>query len=283
MKVSDGARNGDFVQSLERGLAVIRAFGPGAERLTLTEVAQAAGLTRAAARRFLLTLVELGYVRNDGREFSLRPRVLELGYAYLSGLSLAEVAQPHLEELVAQVHESSSISVLDGAEIVYVVRVSTRRIMTVAISVGTRFPAYCTSMGRVLLAARPDAEVDEYLRTVELETRTDRTITDPDELRASLTTVRRDGFALVEQELEDGLTSLAVPVHDASGNVIAAMNVSANAFRVDAEALVRDFLPRMRTTAANIEDALRAQPGIRPPVGAGRTARTLVRPERRGV
>src|SRR6266496_440393 len=146
-------RNSDFVQSLDRGLAVIRSFGPDRERLSLSEVARATGLTRAAARRFLLTLVKLGYVRSDGREFSLRPRVLELGYAYLSGLALPDVAAPHLEELVARLHESSSISVLDGHHVVYVARVPTKRIMTVAISVGTRFPAYATSMGRVLVAA----------------------------------------------------------------------------------------------------------------------------------
>src|SRR6266700_1243220 len=152
---SGQARDSDFVQSLDRGLAVIKAFGPDRERLSLSEVARATGLTRAAARRFLLTLVRLGYVRSDGREFSLRPKVLELGYAYLSGLALPEVAAPHLEELVAKLHESSSISVLDGHHIVYVVRVPTKRIMTVAISVGTRFPAFATSMGRVLLAALP--------------------------------------------------------------------------------------------------------------------------------
>lgn len=256
----DGGRNGDFVQSLERGLAVIRAFGPGSEHMTLTEVAHATGLTRAAARRFLLTLVHLGYVRSDGREFSLRPRVLELGYAYLSGLSLTEVAQPHVERLVAAVHESSSISVLDGTEIAYVVRVPTRRIMTVAIAVGTRFPAYCTSMGRVLLAARSDAELAAYLEAVTLSRRTDRTLTDPAALRRLLGQVRAQGFAVVEQELEDGLTSLAVPIHDATGSVIAAMNVSVNAFRVDAAALERDFLPVMQATARSIEEDLVAQP-----------------------
>ena len=177
------ARNGDFVQSLDRGLAVIRAFGPDRERLSLSEVAKATGLTRAAARRFLLTLVKLGYVRNDGREFSLRPRVLELGYAYLSGLALPEVAAPHLEELVARLHESSSISVLDGHQIVYVARVPTKRIMTVAISVGTRFPAYATSMGRVLLAALTDDELDRYLAEATFERLTARTVTNPDRLR----------------------------------------------------------------------------------------------------
>src|SRR5690242_19673881 len=187
----------DFVQSLDRGLAVIRAFGPDQERLSLSEVARATGLTRAASRRFLLTLVKLGYVRNDGREFSLRPRVLELGYAYLSGLALPEVAAPHMEELVAKLHESSSISVLDGLHIVYVVRVPTKRIMTVAISVGTRFPAFATSMGRVLLAALPDDELDRYLAEATLERFTARTVTDPDRLRSIVGEVARDRKSVV--------------------------------------------------------------------------------------
>lgn len=251
-------RRADFVQSLERGLSVIRAFGPDRSRLTLTEVAQATGLTRAAARRFLLTLVELGYVRSDGREFSLRPRVLELGYAYLSGLTLPEVAQPYMEELVARVRESSSISVLDGNDVVYVVRVPTTRIMTVAISIGTRFPAYCTSMGRVLLAAKTSEDLDRYLAEVRLVPRTRRTVTDPGQLRQVLDDVRRLGHALVEQELEDGLASIAVPIHDGGGTVVAAMNVSANALRVDAATLVGDFLPLLRETADQIEEGLRA-------------------------
>jgi IclR family transcriptional regulator, pca regulon regulatory protein len=253
-----GARRADYVQSLERGLAVIKAFGPERSRLTLTEVAQATGLARAVARRFLLTLAELGYVRTDGREFSLRPRVLELGYAYLSGLTLTEIAQPFVEELVATVHESSSISVLDGRDVVYVVRVPTTRIMTVAISIGTRFPAYCTSMGRVLLAGKPEAELEGYLTEVELVPRTKRTVTDAAELRGVLEDVRAQGYALVKQELEDGLVSIAVPIRDRVGAVVAAMNVSANAMRVDPDTLVTDVLPRMREAAAHIEEGLRA-------------------------
>jgi len=186
-------RNSDFVQSLDRGLAVIRAFGPDRERLSLSEVARATGLTRAATRRFLLTLVKLGYVRNDGREFSLRPRVLELGYAFLSGLAMPEIAAPHLEELVAKVRESSSISVLDGDHIVYVARVPTKRIMTVAISVGTRFPAYATSMGRVLLAGLSDQELDRYLAEADLDAFTARTVTDPDRLREIVRETARQG------------------------------------------------------------------------------------------
>ena len=164
----------EFVQSLERGLAVIRAFGADDPELTLSDVARRTDLTRAAARRFLLTLVDLGYVRSDGKHFALTPRVLELGYAYLSSLSLPEIAEPHLERLAAQVRESSSVSVLDGDEIVYVGRVPTSRIMRVSINVGTRFPAYATSMGRVLLAALPDDELDAYLQRAEIEPLTAR-------------------------------------------------------------------------------------------------------------
>src|SRR3982751_4380917 len=169
-------RGAHHVQSLERGLAVIKAFHADAAELTLSDVARLCGLTRAAARRFLLTLADLGYVRTDGRLFSLTPRVLELGYAFLSSLTLPEVAEPHLERLVAEVRESSSLSVLDGDDIVYVARVPTSRIMTVAINVGTRFPAYATSMGRVLLAALPDAEIDAYLARVPLDRLTGHTV-----------------------------------------------------------------------------------------------------------
>jgi IclR family transcriptional regulator, pca regulon regulatory protein len=262
IQVPDGglaARNSDFVQSLDRGLAVIRAFGPDRERLSLSEVARATGLTRAAARRFLLTLVKLGYVRNDGREFSLRPRVLELGYAYLSGLALPEVAAPHMEELVAKLHESSSISVLDGHHIVYVVRVPTKRIMTVAISVGTRFPAFATSMGRVLLAALPDHELDRYLAEATLERFTARTVTDPDRLRVIVGEAARQGYAIVDQELEEGLRAVAAPIRGAADVGTAAINVSAHASRVSMAAMRAEILPTLLDTAAQIEADLQAQ------------------------
>jgi IclR family transcriptional regulator, pca regulon regulatory protein len=252
------ARNTDFVQSLERGLAVIGAFGPDRPSLTLTQVAEITGLNRAAARRFLLTLVDLGYMRSDARRFSLSPKVLELGFAYLSGLSLPQLALPLMEDLVAHVHESSSISVLDGEDIVYVVRVPTTRIMSVTISIGTRFPAFCTSMGRVLLAAKSPAQLDDYLRTVNLGPRTTRTVRDAGALRTILEQAAEEGFALVEQELEDGLISIAVPIRNASGVVIAAINVSANASRVRATTVRRDMLPALARTAARIELAVRA-------------------------
>ncbi|WP_024285485.1 IclR family transcriptional regulator [Cellulomonas sp. KRMCY2] len=250
-----------FVQSLERGLAVIRAFDAEHPQMTLSDVARSTGLTRAAARRFLITLVELGYMRTDGRLFALRPRVLELGYAYLSSLSLPEVALPHMEKLVAQVSESCSISVLDGDEVVYVARVPTHRIMTVAISVGTRFPAYATSMGRVLLAAQPADWLDAYLERIELRPITPRTIVDPDKLRTALTRIAARGYALVDQELEEGLRSLAVPLHDAGGAVVGAMNVSAHSSRGSSEAIRKELLPPLLEAAGRVEEDLRGTAG----------------------
>ena len=247
------ARGPDFVQSLERGLAVIGAFDADHPELTLSEVAAATGVTRAAARRFLLTLAELGYVRSEGRYFSLTARVLELGFAYLSSLSLPEIAEPHLEALVAEVNESSSVSVLDGADVVYVARVPTSRIMTVVISVGTRFPAYCTSMGRVLLAGLPDDALESYLENVRLEPLTSRTVNSVAALRGELTKTRTQGYSLVNQELEDGLRAIAAPVRDRTGRVIAAVNVSAHASRTSLEVMRRDLLPPLLKTAARIE------------------------------
>lgn len=250
-------QSSDFVQSLERGLAVIRAFDAEHRELALSEVARSTGLTRAAARRFLLTLVKLGYVNFSQGRFSLRPRVLELGYAYLSSLSLPEVAMPHMERLVAQVNESCSISVLDDTDIVYVARVPTRRIMSIILAVGTRLPAFATSMGRVLLAGLPDEELEERLDRIEITPFTSRTVKDKDALRAIITTVRRQGYAATDQELEDGLRSLAVPLHNASGAVTAALNVSVHASRASMAVLRREFLPLALATAAAIEEDLR--------------------------
>jgi IclR family transcriptional regulator, pca regulon regulatory protein len=255
--ISDRPKSADFVQSLERRLLVIRAFDAEHRELGLSEVARIAGLTRAAARRFLLTLVKLGYMNfSDGR-FSLSPRVLELGYAYLSSLTLPEVAQPHMETLVASINESSSISVLDDLEIVYVARVPTRRIMSITLSVGTRLPAYATSMGRVLLAALPGPELESRLARIQVRPLSARTIGDIAALREVLERVGRQGWATVDQELEEGLRSLAVPIHDASGSVIAALNVSVHATRGSMATLRRDFLPQAQAAAVAIEGDLR--------------------------
>lgn len=258
MSEREPSRPTESVQSLERGLSVIRAFNQQNPRMTLSQVAKETGLTRATARRFLHTLVSLGYTATDGREFWLRPHVLELGYAYLSSISLPDLATPHLRHLVDQVEESSSVSVLDGAEIVYVARVPTRRIMTVAISVGTRFPAYATSMGRVLLAGQPPERVAELLAETEFEALTSKTITSADELEAELARVRERGWAMVDQELELGLRSIAAPLHNAQGNTIAAVNLSASATQGSATDVRKRLLPALLETAAQIEKDLHA-------------------------
>ena len=246
-------RNGEFVQSLERGLAVIRAFDAEHPELTLSDVARQTGLTRAAARRFLRTLVEIGYMRTEGGKFALRPKILELGYAYLSSLSLPELALPHMEQLVERVHESSSMCVLDGDEIVYVARVPTKRIMAVVIAVGTRFPAYATSMGRVLLAGHSDDWLDGWLSSAKLHQLTPHTTTDGKELRAELVRVRSRGWALVDQELEEGLRSVAVPIRDASGRVVAAVNIAVNASRRSLDEVAAEVVPLLLDTARQIE------------------------------
>jgi IclR family pca regulon transcriptional regulator len=250
--------SGAFVQSLERGLAVIRAFDAEHPELTLSEVARITGLTRASVRRFLHTLVDLGYMRTDGRRFTLRPKILELGYAYLSSLTLPEVAMPHLEKLVEQVHESSSVCVLDGDEVVYVARVPTKRIMRIAISVGTRFPAYATSMGRVLLAGQSDEWLAGYLATADLRPLTRFTIADPRRLHAELLDIRAQGYALVDQELEEGLRSIAAPIRDSDGRPLAAVNVSAHASRGSTDEVKAAFLAPLLDTAGRIEGDLRA-------------------------
>ena len=247
-------RTTGYVQSLDRGLAVIRAFDADHPRLTLSDVARRTGLTRAAARRFLHTLVEIGYVHADGRLFALRPRVLELGYAYLSSMRLPEVAAPHLERLAAAVGESASVSVLDGQDVVYVARIASRRIMSVDLSVGTRLPAYATSMGRVLLAALPADQRDAALGEPAPLTR--YTVTDHDSLVAELAKVREQGWALVEEELEEGLRSIAAPIRDASGAVVAAVNLSTAARRGSTATLLSDLLPYLLQTATAISDDL---------------------------
>lgn len=255
-----GGQRSAYVRSLARGLAVIRAFDGDNPRLTLSEVARVTGLTRAASRRSLLTLVELGYARTDGRLFWLGPRVLDLGYAFLSSLTLPEVARPHMEQLVATVHESCSLSVLDDEEIVYVERVPAKRIMAVAINVGTRFPAHATSMGNVLLAALPADAREDYLRTARLVPLTPRTVTDPNLLRTRLESVVAEGYALVDEELEQGLRAVAVPIRDRNGTVVAAMNVSTTAARRSVAATRAELLPPLYACAAEVEADLRRRP-----------------------
>ena len=249
------------LQSLERGIAVIQVFSRERPALTLSEVARLTGITRATARRILLTLEEVGHVRSDGRLFSLTPRVLSLGWAYLSSLNLWETAQPMMEELAQRTNESCSAATLDLPDVVYVARVPTRRIMTISLGVGTRLPAYCTSMGRVLLAGLPEAEVAAFLASARLERQTDRTITDPIRLRAAVDEVRERGWALVDQELELGLRSIAAPLR-AGGQTIAALNVAVAAPRVGLGELRDTILPDLVNAARRISEAL--DPGPQP-------------------
>ncbi len=245
-----------FVTALARGLAVIRAFGRDPAEPTLTDLAKATELPRATVRRCVHTLVGLGYAQSDGRHFSLTPKILTLGYAYLSTASLPRVAQPFLERISESCNESCSLSILEGDEVVYLARSARKRIMSVDLSVGSLLPAYCTSMGRVLLAALPEDEVCNRLARAKLEQFTPHTIVDPDALREILNGVRRQGFALVDQELEVGLRSLAVPVFGAGGKVVAAMNVSAQAGRVDIVQLRGPLLDSLRLGVAELSAVL---------------------------
>ena len=243
----------EIVQAVERTFAVIRVFGQERRTLSLSEVAEATGLSRGTVRRFLLSLEALGYLGKEGRQFHLRPRVLDLGYAYLSSMTLWDVAQSHMERLVQQVQESSSASVLDGTDIIFTVRIPTKRIMSVQIEIGTRFPAHATSMGRVLLAHLKPEALDDYFAKVVPEQLTPRSVTSEQELRTILKEVAEHGWCLLDEELEIGVRSLAVPLHDAHGEVIASMNVCAHASRVSAETLRDEFLPLLRETAQAVD------------------------------
>lgn len=244
---------GYFVQSVARALSVIRSFTAERRRQTLAEVARETELDRATARRLLLTLVDLGYVSSDGGQFELTPRVLELGYSYLSGMSLPEVAQPHLQALTRELNETAALAVLDGDEIVYLALATSSRLATVKINIGTRFDAHTTSMGRVLLAGLPEEELDERLGRLRLQRRTDRTVRDVQSLRAEIDKARAQGWALVDSELEEGLRGAAVPVRDRAGRVIAAANVSVHAGRTTPELVERDYIPVVLRTARLIE------------------------------
>ena len=250
--MSSATRSTEFVQSLERGLAVITTFSGDARALTLSEIAERTGLTRAAARRFLITLRDLGYVESDGRLFSLRPRVLELGYSYLSALPVWEVARPHLEQLADKVQETTSASVLDGDDIVFVSRMETRRIMSMTLGVGSRLPAWATAMGRVLLADLEPEQLDRYFRRVVLAPLNDRTVTDEKELREIIDEARAQGWTLVDQEVEEGVRSLAVPICAPSGRVLAAVTVCSHALRVPIDRVMDEFLPLVLDTSERI-------------------------------
>jgi IclR family transcriptional regulator, pca regulon regulatory protein len=238
--------------SLARGLAVIRAFEHTDATLSVADAARLSGISRAAARRCLHTLEQLGYASRVGANFELRPSVLMLGHAYLGSAPVARIAQPVLEAVSERLQESCSMSVRDCGEIVYVARAATRRILSIGISIGTRLPIYCTSMGRVLLAFLDHAEQEGVLKRLKLVAHTPRTIVEPAALRAELRRVKAAGFALVDQELEVGLRSIAVPVRGRNETVVAAINIGVQAARVDCRTMTRDYVPVLRDAAREI-------------------------------
>ncbi len=240
----------DHMAALEKGLAVIECFDAAHDKLTIAEVARTAGLSRAAARRCLLTLTQIGYAAFDGKFFRLTPRVLRLGHAWLASAALPQLVQPFLERLSEETHESSSACLLDGHEIVYIARSAQRRIMSVGLSVGTRLPAFCTSMGRVLLAARDPADARARILAGRPRALTPHTVTDPDRLAAILAEVRAQGYCIVDQELELGLISIAMPLINTRGEVVAAFNLSGQVQRSSAAEMAERFLPGMRQLQA---------------------------------
>ncbi len=247
----------DYVNSLARGLEVLRAFNRTGRKMTLSQVASETGNTRAGARRILLTLVHEGYAVTDGKLFDLTPQVLELGYSILSSKGVWDIARPFIAHLSEDVRESVSAAILDRFDVVYVGGTQYHRVISVGISVGARYPAHCTANGRVLLAMTPEDDWDAMLENIELKKMTDRTVTRKSEFRSVLKTVREQGWSLVDQELEIGLMSIAVPVRNSSGGIIGAINVGAPTMRMTPEQLVEEILPKLQATSESIGAALK--------------------------
>lgn len=248
----------DYVGALASGLEVLQAFDAEHPRMTLSEVAARTDMDRAKARRFLLTLHALGFVKRNGRQFELTPRVLQLGYAYQASNQYRAVIQQYLEDITAELGESSSLAVLDGNDVVYVVRSAARhRLMAITLSVGTRLPAAYTSMGRVLLAQLRESELAAFLDRVRLERFTESSVIDKEGLRAAIESAREQGYSIVDQELDSGLRSVAVPVFAGSGELLGAINISTNAARVDMETLLDVYLPRLQQAAEAVQRTTR--------------------------
>lgn len=250
-------KSSDFINSLEKGLNVIRTFSENTPALTVSDVAKITGYSRPAVRRILLTLEHLGYAESNNGVYRLTPHILTLGYAYLSSQDKWNLAQPYMREFVAQTGESISIAVLDDTSIIYVARVPTKKIMTISLNIGSRLPAHATSMGHVLLAHLPEDKLEDYLNKSQLEKYTEYTITDKNQLKEELRKVRERGWALVVQQLEEGLLSIAAPIYDANEEVIAAVNCSAHAGRISIETLTENYLPKLLKTAELISNSIK--------------------------
>ena len=249
--------SGDYIQSLDRGLQVIQAFSQNNKNLTISDVSKITGLSRPTARRILLTLEHLGFAEANNGLFSLTARTLSLGYAYLSSNNKWSLAHPFMQDFVQKTGESCSISILDGNNILYVARVSTKRIMSINLDVGSRLPAYATSMGHVLLANLSTDELDKYLSNLNIEQFTVKTILDKDQLRMTLEDVREKNWGGVDQQFEEGLRSIATPIRDANGKVIAAINCSVHAGRISKEVILKEFLPLLQENATRISEAMK--------------------------
>ncbi len=249
-------KDGDFVGGFAKGLRVIEAFGEHERRLSIADVAKRTGLDRATVRRSLLTLAELGYADYDGKYFSLTSKVLRLGHSYLASMPLTALVQPYLDELARQTGQSSSASVLDDTDIVYIARASKRRVMSINLNAGSRLPAYCSSMGRVLLAGLPAEQARDILARSDRRALTDRTTIGIDELVVKLEAVRRDGYALIDQELELGLCSIAVPLRNRQGETVAALNVGAPSAHTSTSQMLGTYLPQLLQAAENLRLAL---------------------------
>lgn len=243
----------EVVQSLVKGLAVIQAFNKQQPKMTLSEVATSTGFSRAASRRFLQTLVVEGYAKQEGKQFSLTAKILNLGFSYLSTQDIWQHGKPLMQQLVEQLNESCSAAVLEGDDVVYVARVATtKRIMSISLNVGTRLPAFATSLGRVLLAELSDFELDKFLSRCEMKQHTDYTLTDKAQLIAKIGQVKQQGYCVVEQELELGLTSISVPVVDSTGSVVAALSISTHVSQTNSQQLLKTILPALQACADKI-------------------------------
>lgn len=250
-------RDGDIINGLVKGLSVIECFDEEHASQSITDVANRTGLERATARRCLLTLTHLGYASYDGKFFRLTPRILNLGHSYLAATPLPGLIQPFLEQLSAQIHESCSAAILDDTDILYIARASHRRVMSINLGAGARLPAYCTSMGRILLAALPSDTIGDVLDRSSLVAYTAKTKADRDTVLTELAVVAAQGFAVIDEELELGLCSIAVPLFNAQGQVVGALNIGAQSARASTSHMIANFLPLMRKVQAELRPLLR--------------------------
>ncbi|MFN7002801.1 MAG: IclR family transcriptional regulator C-terminal domain-containing protein [Roseinatronobacter sp.] len=257
----------EFVEALAKGLAILEAFDSAHPDMTLSDVARRVGLSPAATRRALITLTELGYVGQKDKRFHLKPRVMSLGSAFYFAARIDEVLHPDLRDLVNRFGDASSVGTLDGTDVIYVAHISVQRARRAAAMVGARYPAHATSMGRVLLAALPDTALEKLLSEAPLAQLTAQTVTDPTALKAELATVRAQGYATTVDQLDYGITALAVPIRDAEGRTIAALNTSGYTGLITPEALVAERLPALREAASHIAHEINRYPALNSVLG----------------